>query len=187
MRDIFRVLSRFGITDQLQVCLVEVSPHLSDVQAKLLCADYSECQPTDQQKQYLSGQTPSGIRIAWYHKIEDVPTGFSIYLAHEFFDALPIHKFQKDGDKWREILIDVDPSAENKFRYVRSMNETPMLKLFLSRTQASCLAQKEHVEYSVETEQIVETLATRIDQFGGISLIMDYGGGEKSDTFRVFI
>ncbi|MGH0166698.1 UNVERIFIED_CONTAM: hypothetical protein FKN15_050991 [Acipenser sinensis] len=31
--------------------------------------------------------------------MEDVPRGFSIYLAHEFFDALPIHKFQADEER----------------------------------------------------------------------------------------
>ena len=41
--------------------------------------------------------------------------GFTFFIAHEFFDALPIHKFVKvdseivgsDKKSWREILIDI--------------------------------------------------------------------------------
>lgn len=183
-QDVIRVFSQFGLSDQISLHLVEVSPHLSKVQAARLCSKSWE--PREQTAHYKMGETVSGIQTAWYSRIEDVPKGFSIFLAHEFFDALPIHKFQKADGKWREILIDIDPSANNRFRYVRANNETPMLQLYLNRPWASGVEQKEHAEYSVETEKIVENLAVRIEESGGFALIMDYGElGEKPDTFRV--
>lgn len=40
--------------------------------------------------------TKSGIPVTWYRSIEQLPekTGFSAFVAHEFFDALPVYKFQ---------------------------------------------------------------------------------------------
>lgn len=183
-QDIIRVFSKFGLSDQMSLHLVEVSPHLSKVQAARLCS--KSWDPREVAPHYKLGETISGIQTAWYNRIDDVPRGFSIFLAHEFFDALPIHKFQKVDGKWREILIDIDPSANNGLRYVRANNETPMLQLYLNRPWASNVHRKVHAEYSVETEKIVDNMALRIDESGGFALIMDYGGlGDNPDTFRV--
>lgn len=40
-------------------------------------------------------QLPSkyGPMVSWYRTLADVPQGLSCYIAHEFLDALPIHKF----------------------------------------------------------------------------------------------
>jgi len=43
---------------------------------------------------YMKGETQEGLPIFWYRSLLDVPRGFSCLLAHEFFDALPIHKFK---------------------------------------------------------------------------------------------
>lgn len=186
VQDVIRVLSRLGLSKQLSMHMVEVSPHMSNLQASRLCSKIVEGQSTDDARHYKYGETISGIKTYWYNRIEDVPQGFTIYLAHEFFDALPIHKFQKVDGKWREILVDIDGSDENRFRFVISKNETPMLKVYQNRPWATNLDQLERAEYSVETEKIVENLAMRIEEHGGFALIMDYGGlGENGDTFRV--
>ena len=37
----------------------------------------------------------------------------SFVIAHEFFDALPVHKFQKTKEnEWREVCIDMDYSED---------------------------------------------------------------------------
>lgn len=186
MQDVLRVLSRFGLSDKMSLHLVEVSPYLSTMQASRLCIKHAEVEPSDSKPHYREGETISGFQTFWYEKIEDVPKAFSIFLAHEFFDALPVHKFQIVDDKWREVMVDMDPSAENRFRYVVSKTETPKLSLFLNRPWANVIKNQNHVEYSVETEKIVQNLAQRIEEFGGFSLIMDYGHfGDKTDTFRV--
>lgn len=39
--------------------------------------------------------TQAGIPVVWYRAVEDVPVeGNCFFLAHEFFDALPVHQFQ---------------------------------------------------------------------------------------------
>lgn len=39
----------------------------------------------------------SGIKVYWYNDLKKVPNNFSWYIAHEFFDVLPIHKFEVSG------------------------------------------------------------------------------------------
>lgn len=59
----------------------------------------------DPMKESLSGEhfyhhaiaEETGFPIYWYRSITDLPQGFHFYIAHEFFDALPIHKFQVGG------------------------------------------------------------------------------------------
>ncbi|KAJ6625046.1 Protein arginine methyltransferase NDUFAF7 like, mitochondrial [Pseudolycoriella hygida] len=181
MHDVIRVLSRFGLKDLLSVHLVEVSPHLSELQAKRLC---QSSEPTKDERYYHMGETSSNIPVLWYKRIEDLPNGFSIVLAHEFFDALPIHKFQKTDGKWREILVDYNVDAK-KYEFVVARKETPMLKLFLSHLDLD--DEREHLEYSAEGHQILEHLSLRLEQFGGFSLVIDYGhDGTMTDTFRAF-
>lgn len=72
---------------------MEVSPHLCDLQSKNLCLT-SQAIQSESTLCYRKGVTALGIPISWYNRIEDVPREFSLVVAHEFFDALPIHKFQ---------------------------------------------------------------------------------------------
>lgn len=183
IQDVLRALSQFGLSECISVHLVEVSPHLSDTQARRLCCQYRNNEQTADERHYCRGETMSGVPVLWYDKIEDVPSHFSIILAHEFFDALPIHKFQKTDGKWREIMVDFDVMTQ-KYQFVVARKETPMLKLFLANLASN--EQRDHVEYSIQSHQIVEHLSVRLEEHGGFGLVMDYGhNGDKSDTFRV--
>ena len=60
----------------------------------------------------------------------DIPT---LYIAHEFLDALPVHHFQRTSRGWRERLVDIahDPGDAHHLRLVLAPNETPASKLLL--------------------------------------------------------
>lgn len=82
--------------------MVEISPALSTIQAQNLCTYIEENNPADCKTQtqknsighYKKGITEDGVEVYWYYSVTDIPKKFSVFLAHEFFDALPIHKFQ---------------------------------------------------------------------------------------------
>ncbi|XP_062533431.1 protein arginine methyltransferase NDUFAF7 homolog, mitochondrial-like [Armigeres subalbatus] len=183
MRDVLRVFDQLNVSRGLAVQMVEMSEHLSQVQADLLCK--SSTVFTDK-PYYRSGVTANGTRIYWYRQLDDVPDGFAIVLAHEFFDALPIHKFIKQNNVWKEVLIDVEPKSDNKFRFIVSKSETPMLRLFLNN-YADLVEERTHIEVSFDTEAIIRQIGTRFEANGGFGLVVDYGHlGDKGDTFRAF-
>lgn len=178
-----KVLTHFKLGGKFSMHMIEVSPYLSHMQAQRLCFNHKEFQAPDV-PYYMKGETASGTNVFWYKRIEDVPRQFSIVLAHEFFDALPIHKLQLDNGVWKEVLIDIDPQNETTFRFVISKEQTPVSKLYqpFDNEKRQCL------EYSLESDCIVSIMAERFESDGGIGLIMDYGHfGEKSDTFRVIL
>ncbi|XP_055545941.1 protein arginine methyltransferase NDUFAF7 homolog, mitochondrial [Wyeomyia smithii] len=184
MNDILRVYGKFKVTAGLSVHLVEMSEHLSKVQAALLCRSSTEY---GDKPFYRSGVTADGLKVYWYRRLEDVPQVFSIIFAHEFFDALPIHKFVKEGDSWKEVLIDVDQQNSEKFRFVASKADTPMLRLFLNSYCSESMADRNHVEISFESESVIQEIGNRLSSNGGLALIVDYGHlGDKGDTFRAF-
>lgn len=130
---------------------------------------------------YQSGTTRHGTNIKWYTSITDVPQkNFSLILAHEFFDALPIHKFVRTENGWREVLIDFSVNT-NDLVYVKSKNQTPAC-LFISPDEA-----RDHVEISPHTGVIARNIGARLEENGGIGLVIDYGhNGEGTDTFRAY-
>ncbi|XP_017012694.2 protein arginine methyltransferase NDUFAF7 homolog, mitochondrial [Drosophila takahashii] len=181
-RDVLKVITKFKQDAEFSMHMVEVSPFLSKAQAQRFCYNHDTLPEDAQLPHYQVGTTASGTKAFWHRRLEDVPQGFSLVLAHEFFDALPVHKMQLVDGKWQEVLIDV-ASNGGDFRYVLSRSQTPVSSVFqsLPGETRSCL------EYSLETERQVGLLAERIERDGGIALIMDYGHfGEKTDTFRAF-
>ncbi|KAF4099088.1 protein arginine methyltransferase NDUFAF7, mitochondrial isoform X2 [Onychostoma macrolepis] len=182
--DILRVFSQLKTVlgeTEISVHLVEVSPKLSQFQAECLTGDNTQLNDGDQPV-YRSGTTRTGLPVYWYRRIEDIPRGFSIFLAHEFFDALPIHKFQRTEKGWREVMVDIDPESPEKLRFVLSHSPTLSSSVLIQKDE-----NRQHVEVCPEGGVIVQKLANRIAEDGGAALIVDYGhDGTKTDTFRGF-
>ena len=107
------MFARFeGIRDAVSLHMVEVSPKLSEMQQEKISGvptSQTDSDSTDEQpsrlvqsdeesssdvKCYSRCRSKHGPPVSWYRRLQDVPRGFSFYLAHEFFDALPVHKFQ---------------------------------------------------------------------------------------------
>lgn len=166
----------------VSVHLVEVSPALSLVQAQNLTGSDGQAADDEDEPVYRRGETAAGLPVSWYRRLDDVPAGFCIFVAHEFFDALPIHKFQKTAKGWREVLVDIDPEKPDTLRFVVAPSHT-----LASSTLVQEDERRTHVEVCAEGGVLVQQLARRITEDGGAALIADYGhDGTKTDTFRGF-
>ncbi|ELU12546.1 hypothetical protein CAPTEDRAFT_117962, partial [Capitella teleta] len=166
--------------------MVEISPKLSEMQAEKLSGrkpDESEKPKVEGAPFYKQCKSKYGPEVFWYRTPDQVPRGFSFFLAHEFFDALPIHKFQLRDGEWHEVLVDVDDGPDgDHFRYVLSREVTPMQKVLLNDGD-----ERDHIELCPDAGVIVQDMAQRIKTDGGFSLIADYGhSGEKGHSFRAF-
>lgn len=183
--DILRVFSQLGSVlggASVSLHLVEVSPALSRIQAQNLTGNRSQEADTEDELVYRRGETAAGLPVSWYRRLEDVPSGFSIFLAHEFFDALPIHKFQRTQKGWREVMVDIDPEKPGQLRFVVVPSAT-----LASSTLVQAGERRNHVEVCAEGGVFIQQLAWRIENYGGAALIADYGhDGTKTDTFRGF-
>ncbi|CAH1163322.1 unnamed protein product [Phaedon cochleariae] len=185
--DIVKVFSHFKALHKAKLQLVEISPVLSEIQSRRLCSQSHLC--SEKMVVYRQGTSHHGIPVQWYKQLSDVPSGFTLLVAHEFFDALPIHKFHKTYSGYKEVLIDIDPNAETnnensepKFRYVLSRNDTPMQKTLLKPDET-----RDHVEISPDSILIYKQICERLKATGGLALICDYGYyGTGTDTFRAF-
>lgn len=95
--DVGRVLSQFSHSkDVTSLHLIEISPHLTQIQEQNICGTVSLIErnenPFDGRHK---GLTKTGLPITWYRTLDQMPvkSGFTAIIAHEFLDALPIHKF----------------------------------------------------------------------------------------------
>ncbi|XP_060564795.1 protein arginine methyltransferase NDUFAF7, mitochondrial-like [Ruditapes philippinarum] len=185
--DMLRAFSNFPeLKKALSLHLVEISEKLSEMQEEKLSAggDNSTIACSENDPHYKSCKSKHGPNVYWYRDISEIPAGYTMFVAHEFFDALPIHKFQKVDKGWREILVDIDPAADNKLRYVLAPGETAASKVYL---KVSADDKREHIEVSPGTGVTVQHIVDVLDNHGGSALLIDYGhDGTKEDTFRGF-
>ena len=119
----------------------------------------------NQQKKKLNSE-----KILWIknmHKINSYPT---LYLANEFFDAIPIKQFFRKKEGWVERFIKLKNSKEAEFDEqridIKKLEQS--LKFEISKNQNI-------IEYSPETFKYLKTICGTIQENDGGILIIDYG------------
>jgi SAM-dependent MidA family methyltransferase len=179
LADMIRTFSRFkAFFKELKVIhLVETSPGLMNLQHDALESALSAAGKriigADQES-----QDPDEVRLEWFPTAESVPlqpNAWSMVVAHEFFDALPTHIFERTNDGFREVLVDIqratkgqsgitvlkpgdlmqkpkEESAKPSFRYVLSPGPTPWSVLLAARnSRFQGLQPGQRVEISPES------------------------------------
>ncbi|WP_170478452.1 class I SAM-dependent methyltransferase [Ruegeria arenilitoris] len=157
MADILRATRQVpGFHDAAEIFLLEASPTLREIQRETL-RDYSP---------------------KWSSSISDLPALPLFLIANEFFDALPIRQFLRDGDGWRERLVGSDGKSLNFGLGTRAAQT--LLKDRLTDTNDGDL-----VECCAAAVPIISSAAERIATCGGMALIVDYGDWRAlGDTFQ---
>ncbi|XP_010425650.1 PREDICTED: protein arginine methyltransferase NDUFAF7 homolog, mitochondrial [Camelina sativa] len=172
MADLLRGTSKFrNFTESLHIHLVECSPALQKLQHQnLKCTDESSSE-----KQAISSL--AGTPVHWHATLEEVPSGVpTLIIAHEFYDALPVHQFQKTSRGWCEKMVDI--GEDSKFRFVLSPQPTPAALYLMKRCIWATPEEREkleHVEISPKSMDLTQEMAKRIGSDGGGALIIDYG------------
>ncbi|WP_319825617.1 class I SAM-dependent methyltransferase [Thalassovita sp.] len=115
------------------------------------------------QSQRLTGHAPT-----WHDQIAILPPGPLFLVANEFFDALPIRQFTRDGTGWAERRVTETDGALS----IALMPSTPVAALEhrLQDTQDGDL-----VETCTPAVAIAQDIGRRIADHGGAALIFDYG------------
>lgn len=183
MADLLRGASKLKkYTESLHIHMVECSPTLKKIQQHSLKCISEADGIVDEQISTLAGNP-----VSWHATLEQVPTGLpTIIIAHEFYDALPVHQFQEASRGWCEKMIDV--AEDSSFRIVLSPQPTPATLYLLKRCKwagTEELAKLHHVEVCPKAIDLTQAIAKRVSSDGGGALIIDYGlNGLVADSLQ---
>ncbi|MBL4639677.1 MAG: SAM-dependent methyltransferase [Kordiimonadaceae bacterium] len=116
----------------------------------------------------------------WHDSMETLPAGPSLIIANEFFDALPIHQFEKHADGWLERRINAE---EESFTLVLT---PPSAKFALCSPDLHDNPVGSVMEVCPGGITIAGDIARRISEHSGAALIIDYGHKKSAigDTFQ---
>lgn len=191
--DVCRVFAQIPeMTSDVKVALVELSQRQRQMQKKKLETGNHSLGDGEELSSIpdgVSSSTRHGFSVSWFDDIDSIPPSpFSFIVAHEFFDALPVHKFQKTEENgWREICIDMDYSEEGPHHLRFALNPAPSpTATYLNSAIASAGDSRSHVEVSPASGALIQSVSQLVAK-GGVALIADYGHeSEKTDTLRGF-
>ncbi|MCV6585072.1 MAG: SAM-dependent methyltransferase [Marinibacterium sp.] len=123
-------------------------------------------------------QAIAPAQATWITDSQDLPQAPLYLVANEFFDALPIRQFLRDGGQWRERRVGLVGDALG-FGLAAPMPQ-PALAARLGDTRDGDL-----VELCPAAPGIARTIGARIEAHGGAALIIDYGGWHSlGDTLQ---
>jgi NADH dehydrogenase [ubiquinone] 1 alpha subcomplex assembly factor 7 len=132
------------------VHLLEISPRLRDIQRETLLR--------------------SGLPVQWHGRIDDLPAAPAIFLANEFFDALPIHQFQWSEGQWSERVVGLTTDGQMTFG-LRPVDQRP---------PAVALPDGAVIETSPAGKAAMTAIARRLKRDGGALLVVDYGSDKPT-------
>lgn len=152
MADILRVMRKLApdLYEAAMIHLVETSPTLRAIQQTTLGAH--------------------GDKIAWHDSFDEIPSGFLLLAANEFFDAVPIRQFVKTQTGFRERLVGIDGDGELAFTVGAGSVDPALLPTGHQTAPAGVIA-----EVAPARAAIMQMLSDRLFDGGGTAVIIDYG------------
>lgn len=152
MHDMLRVISKLAPTlfESAHVHLVETSERLRGVQ-RITLESYS-------------------AKVSWFGDFEEVPEGFTLLVANELFDAIPIRQFIKTPTGFRERLVTLDANDELAFGVGVAGIDPALLPAPPGHEPEGTI-----FEIAPARQAVMQTLAERLRHHGGTGAIIDYG------------
>jgi NADH dehydrogenase [ubiquinone] 1 alpha subcomplex assembly factor 7 len=146
MADVLRALRVApGLSERLEVDLVETSPTLRQAQRETLARET--------------------LPIQWRYSLDEAPRGPIFLVANEFFDALPVRQFVRTAPGWRERVVGLD--ANRRLAFGLASRIEPDLPLAAPLNSV--------IEVSPGAQNMMAEIAQRVAADGGAALIIDYG------------
>ena len=109
-------------------------------------------------------------KFLWLINLEKINTNPTIFLANEFFDAIPIKQFFKRKNDWFEKFVDLRNPNKAKF-----IEEKIDIKKIEKNLNFKISKNQNIIEYSPETFKYLEFICNLIQRNDGGMLIIDYG------------
>ena len=122
----------------------------------------------------IQKKTIKNKEIKWLNNLNELNNFPCIFIANEFFDALPIKQFIKKKNKWNE-------------RYVKFLNQTKPeyldipfdIKKLEKKIKFEISSKQSFIEYSPLSTKYLKNIANKIKLNNGGILIIDYGYIDK--------
>ncbi|WFW29976.1 MAG: SAM-dependent methyltransferase [Wolbachia endosymbiont of Menacanthus eurysternus] len=150
--DIIRVTRRYSdFFNSMSIHLIEISPILQKIQKQKL----------------------KSLDVSWHENINSLPKQATIFLANEFFDALPINQFVYYNERWYENRV---TKRDNGSLFIIADRFSVKKEIMYFNTALnSKLFYGAVVEVSSFRIDILKKLEEKIYNNKGAALIIDYG------------
>ena len=114
------------------------------------------------------------VKIKWLNSLSELNNFPCIFVANEFFDALPIKQFLKKEKKWYERYVSFANS--NKLKYLDILFD---MQKFEKEIKFKISYKQTFIEYSPLATKYLQTIINKIKLNNGGILIIDYAYLEK--------
>ena len=104
----------------------------------------------------------TSLKISWIDSINNLKKGPNIFLANEFFDALPIKQFIKKKNKWFEKKVKV--SSIDNFELVDGPANINSIE---KKIGINLKSNQKIIEFSPLTYKYLNTISKKINTFQG--------------------
>ena len=112
--------------------------------------------------------------VKWLNNLSELTNSPTIFLANEFFDALPIKQFIKINDDWYENFVLLNKSGKFSLKK-KKVTKKKMEKIFSQGVDEN----QNFVEFSPLMVKYLKSICKKIKSSTGGILLIDYGTFNK--------
>lgn len=153
MADILRSMAKFKSKFKLNIHMVEMSPKLREMQREKL-AKFKD-------------------KITWYENLDEVKESINsspcLFIANEFFDALPINQYEFLDGAWYERMVGVKDGKIGPTLSMRPV-EVELPQILEGRAADGAI-----FESSAASVFYLDKITEILKQNTGMALVIDYG------------